>query len=392
MFVGVGAARVRDLFEQARSQGAGIIFIDELDALGKARGAFGRLRRPRRERADAEPAAGRAGRLRPQRRRGLLAATNRPEILDPALLRAGRFDRQVLVDRPDRNGPRGDPAGARAGRSSSRRDVDLEPGGGADRRLRRRRPGQPGQRGGAAATRRKADAVDDGRLHRRPSSASSPGWRRRTACSTPKERQIVAYHEMGHALVGAVAAGRRPGAQVSIIPRGIGALGYTMQRPSEDRYLMTRSELVARIAVLLGGRAAEKLVFDELSTGAADDLAKATDIAREHGDALRHGSRHRPGGHRATFVTAARWHALDEFSPAGGVGGLAGAHRRRDSATSSRPVSSGRARCCSNTVRCWSAARRSCCRRKRWTNKRSKATSRRCDQVEIGDAAAAYAE
>ena len=209
----------------------------------------------------------------------LLAATNRPEILDPALLRAGRFDRQVLVDRPDKKGRvqilqvhmRRDEA--RAGRGSRE-------GRGADARASpartspiwstRRRCSQP-----AAAPMRSRWRISTMR-----SSASSPGWRSATGCSIRKEREIVAYHEMGHALVALALPGADPVHKVSIIPRGIGALGYTIQRPTEDRFLMTREELENKMAVLLGGRAAELIVFGHLSTGAADDLRRVTDIAR----------------------------------------------------------------------------------------------------------------
>jgi cell division protease FtsH len=209
----------------------------------------------------------------------ILSATNRPEILDPALLRAGRFDRQVLVDRPDRKG-RTDILKVHV------RKVQLDP----QLRLEDVAALTPGFSGAdlanlvneatLAATRRKAERV---MLTDFTAAVERivAGLERRNRVLTPKEREAVAFHEMGHALVALAQAGADPVHKVSIIPRGIGALGYTIQRPTEDRHLMTRPELEQKIAVLLGGRAAEKLVFNVLSTGAADDLAKATDIARD---------------------------------------------------------------------------------------------------------------
>jgi cell division protease FtsH len=234
MFVGVGAARVRDLFDQARQQEPCIIFIDELDALGRVRhvGPFTggmdekeqTLNQLLVELDGFDPSTGIV----------LLAATNRPEILDPALLRAGRFDRQVLVDRPDRTG-RTAILKVHAKNVALASELDLE---------------------------------------------AVAGLEKKNRLLNPRERKVVAYHEMGHALVALMCKQCDPVHKVSIIPRGVGALGYTMQRPTEDRFLMTREELQEKMAVLLGGRAAEQLVFDHLSTGAADDLAKATDIAR----------------------------------------------------------------------------------------------------------------
>jgi cell division protease FtsH len=279
MFVGVGAARVRDLFEQARKEGAG----DHLHRRTRRAGPRARAAGPmigghdEREQTlnqllvELDGFDSSSGLV-------LLAATNRPEILDPALLRAGRFDRQVLVDRPTR------PAACRSSRCTCARSAGAgrrpRPGGGADHRLLRRRSGQPRQRGGAGrhpARRRRGDAggLHHGhRAHRRRPREAQP--RAQSA-----EREVVAYHEMGHALVALALPGTDPVHKVSIIPRGIGALGYTIQRPTEDRFLMTRAELEHKIMVLLGGRAAEKLVFGHLSTGAADDLAKVTDIARD---------------------------------------------------------------------------------------------------------------
>jgi cell division protease FtsH len=278
MFVGVGAARVRDLFEQARSKAPCIIFIDELDALGRARGTmpgFGghdekeqTLNQLLVEMDGFDPASGIV----------LIAATNRPEILDPALLRAGRFDRQVLVDRPDRIG-REQILKVHTRKVILAVDVKLED-------VAALTPGFTGadlanlvNEAALVATRRGADriAMDDFNLAIERIVA---GLEKKNRLLNPREREIVAHHEMGHAFVAAALPGSDAVHKISIIPRGIGALGYTIQRPTEDRYLMTREELDNKMAVLLGGRAAEHLVFGHLSTGAADDLSKATDIAR----------------------------------------------------------------------------------------------------------------
>ena len=278
MFVGVGAARVRDLFEQARAKAPAIIFIDELDALGRARGAgpmYGghdekeqTLNQLLVELDGFDPTLGVV----------LLAATNRPEILDPALLRAGRFDRQVLVDRPDKKG-RIQILKLHMARAKLAPDVDTE-------HLAALTPGFTGadlanlvNEAALLATRRKADAVTMEDFNNAIERMIA-GLEKRNRLLNAKERRIVAYHEMGHALVALSLPGVDPVHKVSIIPRGVGALGYTIQRPTEDRFLMTREELENKMAVLLGGRAAEFIVFHHLSTGAADDLAKVTDIAR----------------------------------------------------------------------------------------------------------------
>ncbi len=278
MFVGVGAARVRDLFEQARAQAPAIIFIDELDALGRARGA-GPLSGGHDEKEQTlnqllvemdgfDTSSGLV----------LLAATNRPEILDPALLRAGRFDRQVLVDRPDKVG-RVQILNVHLKKSRLGTDVDPQA-------IAALTPGFTGadlanlvNEATLLATRRNAEAVamED---FTAAIERIIAGLEKRNRLLNPREREIVAYHEMGHALVAMALPGVDPVHKVSIIPRGMGALGYTIQRPTEDRFLMTREELENKMAVLLGGRAAEWLVFAHLSTGAADDLAKVTDIAR----------------------------------------------------------------------------------------------------------------
>jgi len=279
MFVGVGAARVRDLFEQARASAPAIIFIDELDALGKARGAFpvagGHDEREQTlnqllvELDGFDPSVGVV----------LLAATNRPEILDPALLRAGRFDRQVLVDRPDRKG-RLAILKVHARKIVAAADLDLDQVAAITVGLAGADLANVVNEAALCATRRKAEAVTLADFTQAIERIVA-GIEKKHRVLTAKERQIVAYHEMGHALTALALPGSDAVHKVSIVPHGIGALGYTLQRPSEDRALVSRSELLNKIAVLLGGRAAEKLVFDELSTGAADDIAKATDIARD---------------------------------------------------------------------------------------------------------------
>jgi cell division protease FtsH len=277
MFVGVGAARVRDLFEQARSRAPAIIFIDELDALGRARGIgpFGghdekeqTLNQLLVELDGFDSSSGLV----------LLAATNRPEILDPALLRAGRFDRQVLVDRPDKAG-RIQILTVHLRKAKLASDVEVE-------KVAALTPGFTGadlanlvNEATLLATRRRADAVTMEDFNNAIERIVA-GLEKRNRLLNPREREIVAYHETGHALIATVLPGMDPVHKISIIPRGIGALGYTIQRPTEDRFLMTREELENKMAVLLGGRAAEHIVFGHLSTGAADDLAKVTDIAR----------------------------------------------------------------------------------------------------------------
>ncbi len=277
MFVGVGAARVRDLFEQARQKAPAIIFIDELDALGRARGAYPMGGHDEKEQtlnqllSEMDGFDTSAGLV-------LLAATNRPEILDPALLRAGRFDRQVLVDRPDRKG-RVQILGVHLKKVQRTPDVDPE-------KIAALTPGFSGadlanlvNEAALVATRRSAEGVE---LEDFTAAVERivAGLEKRNRLLNPLERKVVAFHEMGHALVAMSLPGVDTVHKISIIPRGIGALGYTIQRPTEDRFLMTREELQNKMAVLLGGRAAEHLVFGHLSTGAADDLAKVTDIAR----------------------------------------------------------------------------------------------------------------
>ncbi|HZQ74563.1 MAG TPA: ATP-dependent zinc metalloprotease FtsH [Burkholderiales bacterium] len=277
MFVGVGAARVRDLFQQAREKAPAIIFIDELDALGRARGAYGMGGHDEKEQTlnqllvELDGFDSSTGLV-------LLAATNRPEILDPALLRAGRFDRQVLVDRPDREG-RIQILQVHA------KKIRLAPGTSLEQ-VAALTPGFSGadlanlvNEAALLATRRGGESVTLADFTQAVERIVA-GLEKRNRLLNPNERRIVAHHEMGHALAAMALPGTDPVHKISIIPRGVGALGYTIQRPTEDRFLMTREELENKMAVLLGGRAAEEIIFRHLSTGAADDLAKVTDIAR----------------------------------------------------------------------------------------------------------------
>jgi cell division protease FtsH len=278
LFVGVGAARVRDLFEQARQKAPAIIFIDEIDALGRVRGvgAFGGGHDEKEQTlnqllAELDGFDSSSGVV-------LLAATNRPEILDPALLRAGRFDRQVLVDRPDKTG-RVAILGVHLKKVQLAADVDraeiaaLTAGfSGADL-------ANLVNEAALLATRRDAPAVAAADFIEAIERIVA-GLKKHNRLLNPREREIVAHHEMGHALIAMALPGADPVQKVSIIPRGIGSLGYTIQRPIEDRFLMTQDELENKLTVLLGGRAAEQLVFGQWSTGAADDLVKATEIAR----------------------------------------------------------------------------------------------------------------
>ena len=277
MFVGVGAARVRDLFEQARQTSPCIIFIDELDALGRARGVNPMVGQDEKEQTLNQLLAEMDGFDRSVAI-VILAATNRPEILDPALLRAGRFDRQVLVDRPDKKG-RVEILGIHLKNLKLAPDVKLEeiaaltPGfTGADLANLANEAAVLATRRGAAAI---AEADFTGAVER-----IIAGLEKKSRILIPRERRTVAYHEMGHALVALAIPGSDPVQKVSIIPRGIGALGYTLQRPTEDRFLMGRQELENKMTVLFGGRAAEMLINTDVSTGASDDIAKATDIAR----------------------------------------------------------------------------------------------------------------
>jgi cell division protease FtsH len=278
MFVGVGAARVRDLFKQAAERAPCIIFIDELDAIGKSRGAGGPVGgHDEREQTlnqllvEMDGFDGRKGII-------IMAATNRPEILDPALLRAGRFDRQVVVDRPDVKG-REAILRVHAAKMKLADGVDLKV-------VAQRTPGFSGadlanalNEAALLAARRGKDAIDlsdvDDAVERLVA-----GLEKKSRRLSDTERRVVAYHEAGHAVCAAGCPGADPVQKISIIPRGVGALGYTMTTPPEDRYLVSRQELLGRLTVLYGGRSAEELVFGDFTTGAADDISKASELAR----------------------------------------------------------------------------------------------------------------
>ena len=276
MFVGVGAARVRDLFEQAQAKAPCIIFIDELDAIGKARGS-GPMAHEEREQTLNQLLVEMDG-FDPRVGVILLAATNRPEILDQALLRAGRFDRQILVDRPDRVG-RAAILAIHANSIKLAPDVELES-------IAAMTPGMVGADLANVVNEAALLAIRHGRETVQQEDFQEAverviaGLEKKNRVLSEEERRRVAHHEVGHALIALSLPGSDPVHKISIIPRGIAALGYTLQLPTEDRYLLTRTELENRIAVLLGGRVAEELVFGEASTGAADDLLKATSIAK----------------------------------------------------------------------------------------------------------------
>jgi cell division protease FtsH len=278
MFVGVGAARVRDLFAQAQTKAPSIVFIDELDAVGKARGVrpgFGghdeHEQTLNQLLAELDGFDTQAGVI-------ILAATNRPEILDPALLRPGRFDRQVVIDRPDLKG-REKILRVHTRAVTLAPDLDLS-------LIAARTPGFVGadlanlvNEAALHAAREGKEAVDltdfDQALDR-----IVGGLERKSRIISPKEKEIVAHHEAGHALVAESREHADKVSKISIIPRGVAALGYTQQQPTEDRYLMTRAELLDRLDVLLGGRVAEEIIFGDVSTGAHDDLQRASDLVR----------------------------------------------------------------------------------------------------------------
>jgi cell division protease FtsH len=279
MFVGVGAARVRDLFEQASKAKPCIIFIDELDALGRARAPGGMAGGFDEKEQTLNQLLTELDGFDPSEGIVLLGATNRPEVLDPALLRAGRFDRQVLVDRPDRPGRLAILEVHIQKIRKLGKDVELD-------QIAALTPGFTGadlanlvNEAALLATRRGAAEVSMSDF----TSAIErivAGLEKKSRLLNQHERRVVAFHEMGHALVAAGLPGMDPVHKISIIPRGVDALGYTIQRPTEDRFLQTTRDLQDRMAVLMGGRAAEHIVFGEISTGAADDLVKLTDIAR----------------------------------------------------------------------------------------------------------------
>ncbi|HLC43390.1 MAG TPA: ATP-dependent zinc metalloprotease FtsH [Methylomirabilota bacterium] len=279
MFVGVGAARVRDLFEQAKEKAPCIVFIDELDAIGKTRGGGAGFVGGHDEReqtlnqllVEMDGFDSSKGVI-------IMAATNRPEVLDAALLRAGRFDRQVVVDKPDVNG-------REAILKVHARNVKLAPS--VDLRvIAARTPGFAGaelaniiNEAALLAARKEKDAVEMADLEEAIDRMIA-GLEKKSRVLSEKERDIVAHHEMGHALVALSVEHADPVHKVTIIPRGVAALGMTYQLPTEDRYLLTRLELEDRIAVLLGGRGAEEIVYGDVSTGAHNDLERATELAR----------------------------------------------------------------------------------------------------------------
>jgi cell division protease FtsH len=276
MFVGVGAARVRDLFGQAQNHAPCIIFIDELDALGKARGVNPMGRHDEQEQTLNQLLAEMDG-FDPNTGVIIMAATNRPEILDPALLRPGRFDRHVVVDRPDING-REEILKIHARNIKLSPDVDL-------RVIASRTPGFVGadlanivNEAALLAARKNKESVEMSDIEEAIDRVIA-GLEKKGRLMSKKEKEIVAFHESGHAIVATLLPNTDPVRRISIVPRGISALGYTLQLPTEDRYLMTKTELLDRLAVLLGGRVAEEIVFGEISTGAHNDLQRATDIA-----------------------------------------------------------------------------------------------------------------
>ncbi|GAB4375394.1 MAG: ATP-dependent zinc metalloprotease FtsH [Salibacteraceae bacterium] len=279
MFVGVGAARVRDLFSQAKAQAPCIIFIDEIDAIGKSRaqnavyggGYDERENTLNQLLVEMDGFEGNEGVI-------IMAATNRPDVLDPALLRPGRFDRQVLVDKPDMRG-REEIFKVHTRKLKLSSKVDLK-------RLAAQTPGFAGAEIANVCNEAAILAVRNNREEVTMSDFEAAierviaGLEKKNKIISEKERKIVAYHESGHAIVGYFTPGADEVQKVSIVPRGIGALGYTLQMPLEDRYLMSKSELLGKIKGLLGGRAAEEIVFGEISTGASNDLERATQLAR----------------------------------------------------------------------------------------------------------------
>jgi cell division protease FtsH len=317
MFVGVGAARVRDLFEQAKEKAPCIVFIDELDAIGKTRaGTTGFMSgHDEREQTLNQLLAEMDG-FDSSKGVIIMAATNRPEVLDPALLRAGRFDRQVVVDKPDVKG-------REAILRVHARNVTLAPS--ADLRvLAARTPGMAGadlaniiNEAALLAARKGKDAVDMADLDEAVDRVVG-GLERKSRVLSEKERDIVAHHEIGHALVASSLPNADPVHKVTIIPRGVAALGATYQLPLEDRYLLTRSELEDRIAVLLGGRVAEEVVYGEISTGAHNDLERATEMARlmvmQYGMSEQLGPMTFGGGQQAVFLRSSGLSQEREYS------------------------------------------------------------------------------
>ncbi len=277
MFVGLGAARVRDLFKQAKENAPCIVFVDELDALGKARGAATMGGHDEREQTLNQLLVELDG-FDPNMGVILMAATNRPEILDPALLRPGRFDRQILVDRPDKIGRR-DILKVHLKKISVEQDLDVDTLAGMTSGMSGADLANLVNEAALLSVRRNKSVVGMEEFAEAVERVVA-GLEKKNRLINPKEKEIVAYHELGHAIVAMALPETDPVQKISIVPRGIAALGYTMQVPTEDRFLMRRTELLNRIATLLGGRAAEAIIFDDISTGAHNDLSRATDIAR----------------------------------------------------------------------------------------------------------------
>jgi cell division protease FtsH len=314
MFVGVGAARVRDLFLQAVKSAPSIIFIDELDAIGKARGVNMFTSNDEREQTLNQLLAEMDG-FDPNQGVIIMAATNRPEILDAALLRPGRFDRQILVDRPDIKG-RTKILQLHAKKVKLSPDLDLAI-------VAAKTPGFVGadlanivNEAALLAARQDKEFIEMAEFDEAIERVVA-GLQKKSHVINPKEKNIVAHHESGHALVAELMPGADPVVKISIIPRGIAALGYTTQLPTEDRYLMTRSELLARICVLLGGRVAEEIIFGDISTGAQNDLQRATEIARtmitQFGMSEKLGLASLEGARTATFLMVPT-HSPKEYS------------------------------------------------------------------------------
>ena len=317
MFVGLGAARVRDLFVQAKGKAPCIIFIDELDALGKARGVAIGGGHDEREQTLNQLLVEMDG-FDPKVGVILMAATNRPEILDPALLRPGRFDRHILVDRPDKKG-REDILNVHLKNVKAADDIDVETLAGMT-------PGMVGadlanliNEAALLAVRRGKKQVEMAEFEEAVERIVA-GLEKKNRLINPEERKIVAYHELGHAIVALSLPGTDPVQKISIIPRGIAALGYTMQVPTEDRFLMKRSELLNKIATLLGGRASEEIFFGDISTGAHNDLSKATDIARsmvkEYGMSEKVGQVYFASEKHSRFLNTPGYEGAKEYSEA----------------------------------------------------------------------------
>lgn len=277
LFVGMGAARVRDLFKQAKEKAPCIIFIDELDALGKARGVAGAGGHDEREQTlnqllvEMDGFDANVGVI-------LMAATNRPEVLDPALLRPGRFDRQVLVDRPDKAG-RADILRIYLARVKSTEEIDVESVAAMTSGMAGADLANLVNEAALLAVRSGKEGIDYGDLEEAVERIVA-GLEKKQRVINPQEKETVAYHELGHAFVAMSLTGTDRVQKISIIPRGIAALGYTMQLPTDDRFLLRKTELLNKIATLMGGRAAEEIIFGDVSTGAHNDLSRATDIAR----------------------------------------------------------------------------------------------------------------